>query len=1207
MQEKPLNAPDKPESVNEREERTLKFWQDNKIFEKSLAKDSPAGEFVFYDGPPFATGLPHYGHILPMTIKDVIPRYKTMKGYYVARKWGWDCHGLPIENLIEGELGLKTKGDIESLGVAKFNSAAKDSVLRYEKDWKRIIPRLGRFVDMDNPYKTMDWTYTETIWWIFKTLFDKDLIYEGYKAMHLCPRCETTLANFEVNQGYKDITDISLTAKFELVDEPGTFVLAWTTTPWTLPGNVALAVNPEVEYMQVHVKKVVGTHSTIKEGETYIFAATDNADKKVLGGDAVHPEGNDSVATITLPGVVIELDEIRGFKGKDLIGKKYKPLFDYYSSDTTLKNHENGWKIYGADFVTTTDGTGVVHIAPAFGEDDMNLGVKDKLPFIQHVGTNGQMRPEVKDFAGLFVKPKDNKETGTDHQSTDIEVIKNLAHRGLLFAKEKITHSYPHCWRCDTPLLNYAASSWFVKVTEFKNKLLANNQKTLWIPGNIRDGRFGNWLEGARDWAISRARYWGAPLPVWRCEGCKKIKVLGSIEDIKKEVKSNNQYFIMRHGEAESNVAGKITCDPDGNDLTLVGRKQVEESAKLLKDSKITLIISSDYTRTKETTQIVVHEIGYDTSKVIYDARLHEVNFGAYNNESIESYHSHFKTQLERFNIRPEGGENLIDVRNRVASLLYELEEKYKGQNILIVSHGDPTWLMQAVARSVSPQGIIKDLLKDYRELYYLKNAEVRRLNFSPLPHNENYELDLHKPFIDDVKLSCECGAKYKRINEVFDCWFESGSMPYAQIHYPFENKEWFEKNFPANFIAEGLDQTRGWFYSLMVLSTALFDEPAFNNVVVNGMILAEDGQKMSKRLKNYPDLMYVVEKYGADALRYYLVSSQAVRADDLRFSERGVDEIYKKVILRIQNVLSFYKLYADESCITKGERSKNVLDIWIMARLSSLAEEVEKRLKDYELDRASRPIFDFLDDLSTWYLRRSRERLKSDDVGEKAAALTTLCWVLEEFSKVIAPFMPFIAEEIYRSIGGKEESVHLESWPFFGELLDDETENKKRIFEEMQSVRDIVSAALDERKTLAIPVRQPLAGLKIKSIELQDRQDLLALIKDEVNVKEVVFDDKIGKEVELDVDITPELKEEGNLRELTRALQDMRKKINLLPSQKVELTIYGSDIEQKFLEKFAEDIRKAVNLSHIKFEAGMGEEIKVGGMIFTAWIVKKL
>ena len=1191
----------KTETVNEREERTLKFWRDNKVFEASLNKESPKGEFVFYDGPPFATGQPHYGHVLPSTMKDIIPRYKTMKGFHVSRQWGWDCHGLPIENLIESELGLKTKKDIEALGIDKFNEEAKKSVLRYEDDWKRIIPRVGRWVDMEHDYKTMDWKYTETIWWIFKTLFDKNLIYEGYKPMHLCPRCETTLANFEVNQGYKDITDISLIGKFELEMEPGTFVLAWTTTPWTLPGNVALAVNPSVIYCKIKIKKedlkIEDQNSKLNTEALYILAK----DRLMI--------------------VKEEYEVLEEFGGDTLIGERYKPLFDYYSSDAGLKSRENGWKIYGAEFVTTVDGTGVVHIAPAFGEDDMNLGMKEKLPFVQHVGTNGQMRPEVKDFAGLFVKPKDNKETGVDHQSTDIEVIKFLARKGLLFAKEKLVHSYPHCWRCDTPLLNYASSSWFVKVTEFKNKIVANNQKTRWVPEAMRDGRFGNWLEGARDWAISRARYWGAPLPVWRCVDCKELEVIGSLQDLKKKVVPKNKYFLMRHGQAESNVKGIITCDPDTNSLTEVGRVQVLDSAKKLSGIKIDLIFSSDYTRTRQTAEIVAQSIGYDPGKIMYDSRLHEVAFGAYNRETIEKYHSHFKDLLDRFVTRSEGGENLTDVKNRVMSFVYELEEKYKDKNILIVSHGDPVWLAQMGSRGMIPKELTEDEVpskggpvevkfhKTYRDLKYLGNAEVLPLDFYKLPHNNNFELDLHKPYIDHVKFSCKCGGEYKRISEVFDCWFESGSMPYAQVHYPFENKEKFEANFPADFIAEGVDQTRGWFYSLMVLSTALFDEPTFKQVIVNGMVLAEDGQKMSKRLKNYPDLMYVVEKYGADAMRYYMITSPIVRAEDLRFSEKGVDEIYKKLILRLQNVVSFYELYGQDTDFPKvgppisrrSDLRDNVLDLWIQAKLSTLAEEVEKNLKDYELDRAARPILDFVDDLSTWYLRRSRERFKSDDAVDKLSALTTTRSILFELSKIIAPFVPFIAEEIYMKVGGPKKSVHLEDWPFFGETLDDQTEMKEKIFEEMKDVRGIVSLALDERKKLGIPVRQPLNKLIVKKAELKNKPELLQLVIDEVNVKKVVFDEMLATDIQLDTEITEELKAEGNLRELIRALQDMRKSMGLRPDQKVVLTFFGGEKEISFVNKFTEELKKTVNISKIKKEENVGEEIKIGDIIIKA------
>jgi isoleucyl-tRNA synthetase len=899
----------KPAAVETRagkEEKILQFWEDNKIFKKSLEKKSPKGEFVFYDGPPFATGLPHYGHILPGTIKDVIPRYKTMRGYHVLRRWGWDCHGLPIENLIETELGLKTKKDIEKFGIAEFNSKARASVLRFEKEWKEIIPRTGRWIDMDNAYKTMDSSYIESVWWSFKNLYDKGLIYQSFKPMHLCPHCETTLSNFEVNQGYKDITDLAVTVKFESMEKPGAYLLAWTTTPWTLPGNVALAVNLEIEYVEVTGEVL---------GSTYILASS--RVQKVFG----------------------EKHQIlKKFLGRDLVGKKYKTIFDYYQKEG---------QVYGADFVSEEEGTGIVHIAPAFGEDDYNLSIKNKLPFIQHVGMDGRFKPEVTDFAGEQVKPKD------DHQVTDIKIIKYLAGKNLLFAKEKVVHSYPHCWRCETPLINYATYSWFLKVTDIKDKIIKNNKKVGWVPEDIRDGRFGKWLEGARDWAISRSRFWGTPIPVWQtADGSKRI-VVDSVETLKK------------------------------------------------------------YSKTK---------------------------MGA--------------------------------------------------------------------------------------------------------------ELDLHRPYIDEIILEKD-GEEYGRVKEVFDTWYDSGSVPFASRAV--------KELIPADFIAEGLDQTRGWFYTLTVLSTALFNKSPYKQVVTNGLILAEDGKKMSKRLKNYPELTEVLDKYGADALRYYLISSQAVRAEDLAFSEKGLDEVAKKIITRLDNVVSFYELY--KTVEARRPQKGHILDRWIDARLGKLKEEVTQGLERYELDRASRPINEFVDDLSTWYLRRSRTRPE---------ALPKLRQILIEFSKILAPFMPFQAEDIYQRMrsSDNEESVHLEDWPKLGKV-------DKNILDEMRETRAIVSLGLEARSKANIKVRQPLQELRIKNHELG--KEFLELIQDELNVKKVTVDKNLGQEVELDTNLTPELIEEGRVRDAIRVIQDMRKEKGLKPKDKMKFAVPAG--EEEFFKKHADEIGRATNV----------------------------
>ncbi len=1125
--------------VAKQEEAVLEFWRQNKIFEKSLKQTEGKGEFVFYDGPPFATGLPHYGHILAGTIKDVIPRYQTMQGKHVARRWGWDCHGLPMENIVEAELGLKTKKDIEDLGIGVFNETARKSVLRYADDWRKIVPRFGRFVDMDDDYRTMDASYSESVWWIFKTLYDKGLIYEGYKSMQLCPRCETTLSNFEVNQGYKDITDISVYVKFELVDEPGTYVLAWTTTPWTLPGNVALAINAEINYVKV-----------LQEGNHYIVAR-DLAEKAIKDGYTVVAE----------------------FSGKDLIGKKYKPVFDYYVNDQTLKNKENGWKIYGADFVTTESGTGVVHIAPAFGDDDMKLGQKENLPFIQHVGTNGQFKNEVTDFAGEQVKPKD------DHQKADVEIIKNLAHRGLLFAKEKIVHSYPHCWRCDTPLLNYAASSWFVEVTKFRDKLVAANKKITWVPEHIKEGRFGNWLEGARDWAISRSRFWGAPLPVWKCAECKEIKVAGSVADLVANQKSRNNFTVMRHGQAESNVLGVVSgLSENSHHLTDLGKSEAKKTVEKLKEQKIDLIFVSPLLRTKETAEIVATELGLLVDKVIVDGRLKEVQTGEFNLRPINEYRDYFANTLEKFAKSAPGGENLTEMKSRLMDFLVEIDQKHQGQNILIITHEYAVWLLEAGSRGLDAKAAaaLKDEAEDF-----VKTGEFKSITYVPLPHNSNYELDLHRPYIDEVRFACSCGKEMKRVPEVFDCWFESGAMPYGQKYYLGQTLNNFDPakgvGFPADFIAEGLDQTRGWFYSLLVLGVALFDQSPYDRVIVNGLVLTEDGSKMSKSKKNYPDPMMVVDKYGADAVRYYMINSPIVRGEDFAFSEKGVDEVYKKVILRLGNVVALYQMYADENVEAKSD-SKNVLDQWMIARLNETAGEVTKGLDNYELDKATRPFDLLVDDLSTWYVRRSRERFKGDpstgsgQAIDQQQALQTTKFVLLELAKLLAPVMPFLAERIYQDIGGAKESVHLEQWSavvktgLLGKLFGGKDDEK--IISEMRSVREIVSLGLEARAKAKIKVRQPLASLKIKS---NLPAEYLTLIAEEVNVKEVVIDESLVEEVLLDTVITKELEEEGKMRDLLREVQELRKTHNLNPSDRVKLFANQAhyDLAQKFASEF--------------------------------------
>ncbi|TAK58418.1 hypothetical protein EPO14_03665 [Patescibacteria group bacterium] len=1141
-----------------REEEILAFWQKNEIFEKTLSKEAPKGEFVFYDGPPFATGLPHYGHILAGTIKDAIPRYKTMQGYHVPRRWGWDCHGLPLENQIEKELGLATKRDIETLGVATFNEAARKAVLRYSDDWKAIIPRFGRWVDMENDYRTMDATYTESVWWAFNDLHKKGLVYEGFKAMHLCPRCGTTLSNFEVAQGYKDITDISVTAKLELVDEPGTFLLAWTTTPWTLPGNMAAAVHKDMTYVKI-----------VSGNEKYILAKD------------------------RLEVIKVDYEVEKEFLGSELVGKSYKPPFSYFA-DHNIKGKEKAWKVYHAPYVTMDSGTGLVHLAPAFGAEDLELAQKEGIPIVHHVDKDGFFVDVVSDFKGLQAKPKD------DSQSTDVAVIKYLAGKGLLFAKEKIIHSYPHCWRCDTPLLNYASSSWFVEVTKFKNKLVAENKNINWVPKEVGEKRFGNWLLNARDWAISRARYWGAPIPVWRNHKAKENVFIGSLDELKSYTKkSGNTYFAMRHGESEKNVKKVISYKPDdGVSLTEKGKAEAKKSTQNL-GVHIDIIIHSELLRATQTAEIARETLGLEVSAVSTDSRLNEYNHGVFNGRPDSEWAEHFKEIAPLFEKGPEEGESINDMRRRVGALLYECEHKYAGKNILFVSHGWPVAALVAVSKGSTA----KEALSVLADHAMLKPAEIVSLPFIPLPHNKNYELDYHRPYIDDVVLIDTDGTRLERVHDVFDCWFESGSMSYAQNHYPFENKDrfdpkpgWLKKSrgYPADFIAEGLDQTRGWFYSLLVLGVGLFGRATYKNVIVNGIVLAEDGQKMSKRLKNYPDPVTVLEKYGADAIRYYLLASPLMRAEDLNFSEKGVGEIASKLIGRFLNVLSFYELYADLTVNDlKARSSEHVLDRWIVACLNQTVVEVTAGMESYELDKATRPLLSFVEDFSTWYLRRSRDRLKEGG-SNTGDALRTFRTIIEEFTKVSAPFIPFTAEYAYQKVkkSGAPLSVHLCVWPHIDSI-------DEKLLHDMEEVRRIVSLGLEARQRADIKVRQPLQKLSAFSSELSGKGELLELIKDELNVKEVVIDESVAKgEVLLDTSISDALKEEGNVREVLRFIQELRKGAGLTPHDPAILVVSSDAEVERFLEKHWEVLSTTAKLS--AYEIGGGtSELVFDGMTF--------
>jgi len=928
-----------------KEKDILDFWDKNRIFQKSVEKPAPQGDYLFYDGPPFATGTPHYGHLAASIMKDAVPRYWTMHGFRVERRWGWDCHGLPIENIVEKELGYKHKKDIIKLGIDKFNDLCRSKVAQYAGEWNKTIHRLARWVDMDNPYWTMDLSFMESVWWVFKQLWDRGLIYQDYRSMHICPRCETTLSQSEITEGYKDIKDLSLTAKFELVDEPGTYLLAWTTTPWTLIGNAALAIGQDIDYVKVE-----------SVGIKYILAkARLSAYEKDLGSTKV-------------------LGEI---KGQDLVGKSYKPLFDFYAK-SDIENRDNGWKIYAADFVTTEDGTGIVHIAPGFGEDDMNLGRAAKLPLINHVNMDGTIKSEAGEFAGLNVKPID------DVQSTDVKILKYLAAKSLLFSKEQYMHSYPHCWRCSTPLINYTTSSWFVSVTKIKKQLLKYAESINWSPAHIKSGRFGNWLEGARDWSISRQRFWASVMPIWQCEKCDYRMVFGSVADLEKE----------------------------------------------------------------------------------------------------------------------------------------------SGQKIN----------------------------------------------------------DLHKHVVDKITFPChQCAATMRRIPDVLDTWFDSGSMPYAQFHYPFENKEKFDGAFPAHFIAEGADQTRAWFYYLHVIATAIKDKPAYKNVIVNGIVLAEDGKKMSKSLNNYPDPNLILEKYGADALRMYLLTSPVMLADNFNFSESDLQTTYRKFTGLLQNVLNFYLMFrGDKKTASEPPQSDNHLDKWIVSKLYQTQIQVSHNMTHYNLVKATRPIFDFVDALSTWYLRRSRDRFKGDDEQDRKNAIDTLGFVLKHLAICISPFAPFSAEIVYQEFENSFESVHLENWPHYREDLIDLV-----VLQKMDNLRLVAENVHALRAKHNLKVRQPLATLHLglKS-GLGGEKQYLDILADEVNVQFVDVKEDIGSgqgwvsaelgsfSIALDTNISEDLKDQGTVRELIRFINSLRKEAGLKPSDRpVEIFQTDSKYLEQVINKYKSDL----------------------------------
>jgi isoleucyl-tRNA synthetase len=1018
----------------ELEEDILAFWEKNRIFEKSVRRREGNEEFVFYDGPPFATGLPHFGHFVPSTIKDIIPRYKAMKGFKVERRFGWDCHGLPVENLIEKELGLNSKTDIETYGIAAFNEKCRDAVLRYTREWRRIITRLGRWVDFDHDYKTMESDYMETIWWVMKSLWEKGLLYEGHYILPYCPRCSTVLSNHELNLGgYKDVHDPAITVRFKVNERSGdwsmgdVYFLAWTTTPWTLPSNLALTLGPDIDYALIEDRESHADNPVFRK--TYYILA-----------EARLPAyyKNDSGYTI-----------VWKKKGSELLGIRYEPLFPYFAE----AGAQNAFRTYAGDFVSTDDGTGIVHTAPGFGEDDQRALKGTGIPIICPVDAECRFTAEVPDYQGLFVKDADKP------------IMERLKQEGKLVKREQILHAYPHCWRCGHPLIYRAVGSWFVDVQKIKQDMLDANNTIYWMPDHIKTGRFGKWLEGAREWAISRNRYWGNPLPIWKCPDCGKIICVGSRAELKE------------------------------------------------------------------------------------------------------------------------------------------------------LSGEDPA--------------------------------------------------DLHKHFVDEITIPCSnvkksggaCAGVMRRIPEVLDCWFESGAMPYAQNHYPFENKAFFDAHFPADFINEGLDQTRGWFYTLTILAAALFKKPAFKNCIVSGLVLAGDGKKMSKMLRNYTDPMTVIDKFGADALRIFLMHSAIVKADDLRYSDEGILEVLKGIIIPLWNAYSFFVTYANidkVQPVRASDAPSNPLDKWILSIAETLVEKVENAFESYDLSRAVDPIVEFIDLLNNWYIRRSRRRFwKSENDADKLEAYGALYDVLKTLITVSAPFMPFITDAIWRNLrtDNDPESVHLADFPEVRRNRRDAALEYK-----MAAVQHAVSMGRALRAAHNIKVRQPLRSVELVTRNAEEKKALLEMeeiISEELNVKQVIFRDNeedlvtyevkanfrtLGKElgkdmkaaaehiaalgqnevqgllngaavsidigsrridvtaeklnirriekanlkvmnegaltVGLDAEISEELSQEGDARDLVRGVQNERKEMGLEVTDRIRLKVFGSGKLEQAWRHFADFVQ---------------------------------
>jgi len=1141
-------------SLPELEKEILYFWKEKKIFQKSLDKNKRKKTFVFYEGPPTANGKPGLHHVLARSYKDVVCRYKSMRGFNVPRQAGWDTHGLPVEIQVEKELGLKSKKDIENLvpgnlkaSIKKFNQHCRQSVWKYQELWEDLTEKMGYWIDTQNPYVTYLPRYIESVWWILSEIYKQKLLYQGHRIVHWCSRCGTGLSSHEIAQGYQTVTETSLFIKFKLLPnqkignfktDNQTYISSWTTTPWTLPGNVALAIGSKIKYQLTQTKS---------------------------GEKIIHATGLPKETGI------IEGKKIKEFSGQDLIGLKYQPLFKIPELQS-----EKSYQVYPASFVTTEDGTGIVHTAVMYGEDDYQLGKKLGLPTIHTVDQYGKFKNFVPDLSRLPVKDK----------ATEEKIVAHLKKNHSFLSAHPYKHEYPHCWRCDTPILYYARSSWFIKMSKLKQELLKNNSQINWVPNHIKDGRFGQWLKDVKDWSLSRERYWGTPLPIWKCSACQKEKIISSIDELDKSaVSSQNSFYIIRHGEALSNSQSFNSSWPEKkkNSLTPKGQQQVTQTLKELSKLKIDIIISSDIDRAKQTAQIIKQELGIKT--LVFDKRLREVDFGSLNGQSVLEYRKLFNSPQDHFTISPPKGETLKDVKARMVSAFKNINQKYQHKNILIVSHEDPL-----IALSGALLGLPET--ESYSSSKFsLKNAQVKKLNYKNIPLNDQGDLDLHRPFIDEVKLTCSCGHQMERVPELIDVWFDAGSMPYASLHYPQDNKDLIDKKkfFPAEFISEAVDQTRGWFYTLLAISTLLKKGTSYKNVICLGHINDKHGKKMSKSKGNIVDPWEVFSQYGADPVRWHLFTVNDA-GETKNFDENDVKKVSRNIFNTLKNSFVYFSTYSSKQLPKKS--SPHILDQWMLTRLNQVKKITTTHIEDYQIPKAARAIEELIDDISRWYIRRSRPRFQdTKNKSDWQNASATLHATLLETAQLMAPFAPFFSESLFRALKAKSqpESVHLTSWPSIS------NSKNQQLLKDMDLIKKWSSLGLAERSELGLKVRQPLAELKIKSSE-KISANLLEILKDEVNVKKVSFVKSLPdkKEVALDSKLTPELKEEGLVREFIRFIQSLRGQAGLKPGQPVNLYIEKSSPNLgEIISTHSKEISTACSLKKIYFSKIKAPKIK--------------